>query len=237
MDAAALASTWSGTLAGLGAAGPVQDAGGRLLAAYQEPHRAYHDLLHLDEVLSRVAELSADADTPDVVRLAAWFHDAVYDPRAGDNEQRSAAWASTLLPRLGLSPAVVAEVGRLVRLTAGHQADPADRDGAVLCDADLAVLAASPDRYGAYAAGVRREYGHLDEAAFRSGRARVLRALLERPALFATGPGRARWEAAARRNVQGELLLLEAEVSHEVSREVSRGTGGDDAGPRHAAAG
>ena len=60
-----------------------------LVAAWSEPHRRYHDLAHLAAVLGLVGELGGTTD-PDAVRLAAWYHDAVYDPERSDNEEISA---------------------------------------------------------------------------------------------------------------------------------------------------
>ncbi len=156
------------------ARGDVAGAGAGLLGRWAEPHRAYHDLAHLSEVLERVDLMAAEADRPDAVRLAAWFHDAVYDPTAADNEERSAALAMTTLRLLGVDELLLDEVTRLVRLTATHDVGPDDANGAVLCDADLAVLASDDLRYAAYVEGVRREYAHVDDAAFADGRAQVL---------------------------------------------------------------
>jgi len=180
----------------------------RLLAAYSAPERGYHDVRHLEEVLDRLLELlpeeSAGVDQ-DAVLLAAWFHDAVYDGR-NDDEERSAELAADALA--GFDTALAAEVARLVRITAAHQ--PADDDlaGQLLCDADLAILAAGPARYGEYVAGVRREYGAVPEPEFRQGRAAVLRALLAKPTLFHTTHARSSWEDAARANVTRELEEL-----------------------------
>jgi predicted metal-dependent HD superfamily phosphohydrolase len=182
--------------------------GAELLRRYDEPHRRYHTTEHLAEVLDHVDELAAEAGDVDAVRLAAWFHDAVYDPSRGDNEERSAVLAERMLADTDLPAGTVAEVARLVRLTATHDPGDGDRDGAVLCDADLAVLAAPPDRYAAYAAAVREEYAAVPDEAFRTGRADILQSLLELPSLFRTAPGRERWEAAARHNLRTELMLL-----------------------------
>lgn len=194
----------------VGARGDVAGAGAALLGRWAEPHRGYHGLAHLGEVLARVDQLQGAARDPDAVRLAAWFHDAVYDPRALDNEERSAEVATVALRGLDVDPGLVEDVGRLVRVTATHEVAGDDPDGAVLCDADLAVLAAGAPQYTAYVDGVRQEYRHLDDASFARGRAAVLRQLLDRPALFHTVLGRERWEADARTNVTAELAALDA---------------------------
>ncbi|WP_167454706.1 HD domain-containing protein [Micromonospora arborensis] len=185
-------------------------AGEQLLTRWREPHRHYHTVAHLTAVLDVVDQHAELADRVDVVRLAAWWHDAVYDPRAaGDaNERDSAALADSVLTGLGVPAPTVAEVRRLVLLTAGHEVAPGDTDGALLCDADLAVLATSPAAYERYAAAVRREYAHVPEPAFRAGRAAVLTGLLTLPALFRLPPLASRWEVPARDNVRRELAAL-----------------------------
>jgi predicted metal-dependent HD superfamily phosphohydrolase len=190
---------------------PLPDCPGvrdELVAAYADPSRGYHDTRHLNEVLDRLDELSgngADYDaTP--VRLAAWFHDAVYDGER-DAEERSAAWAEEALAAVAPSP-VVAEVARLVRLTETHSPDDGDANGCALSDADLGILAAPRKRYDEYVAAVRREYAHLPDDVFSAGRADVLRALAEKPQLFHTAYARDRWEDAARANLERELAVL-----------------------------
>ncbi len=178
----------------------------RLLAAYGTD-RGYHDVRHLAEVLDRIAELGA-GDDPEVV-LAAWFHDAVYDG-AADDEERSARLAEAELAGAEVdgSPVNVAEVARLVRLTSTHDPAPEDHRGAVLCDADLAILAAEPERYREYTDGVRRDYAAVPDADFRSGRLAVLTELLDRPALFRTEQARQTWDARARANLAAEIAAL-----------------------------
>jgi len=183
------------------------EVGSALLASWAEPHRTYHDLRHLRAVLHGVDELAGYAADPDAVQLAAWYHDAVHDG-APDEEERSADRARTELSDLGVPSRTVAEVARLVRLTANHNPAPEDRNGAVLCDADLAILAADAGRYAGYAAAVREEYLHIDEAEFRAGRAAILRDLLARPTLFHTPIGQACWESPARANLLTELASL-----------------------------
>lgn len=182
--------------------------GENLLRRWQEPQRRYHTLTHLTAVLDRIDVLEKYADDPELVRLAAWFHDAVYQPDRSENEERSARLAERALPEAGVSAEKTAEVARLVRLTETHDPAPDDRNGQVLCDADLAILAAPPSAYAAYTAAVREEYAFVPPAAFREGRATILRRLLALPRLFRTPYGEAEWEATARYNLRSELELL-----------------------------
>ncbi len=179
-----------------------------LVRRYADPGRRYHGLDHLAVVLDGVDLLSGEASQLPLVLLAAWFHDAVYDVRRDDNEERSAQLAEQELAAAGLGPADVAEVAWLVRLTASHDPAPGAANGAVLCDADLMVLASDEAGYASYVSAVRAEYAHVSDEDFRRGRAAVLEQKLSLPALFHTSRGHARWEAAARRNLQGELAGL-----------------------------
>ncbi|WP_329457250.1 HD domain-containing protein [Streptomyces sp. NBC_01497] len=181
-----------------------------LLTRWSEPQRRYHTTRHLAAVLDHIDTLRELAADPDAVRLAAWFHDAVYRPDRSENEERSAALAERALSQAGVPAGAAAEVARLVRLTTTHAPEPGDTNGAVLCDADLAILASTPTAYAAYAAQVREEYGFVPDDLFRAGRSDVLRQLLSLPRLFRTPHGEREWEATARRNLTAELRLLDA---------------------------
>ncbi|GHI06841.1 hypothetical protein AQI88_39230 [Streptomyces cellostaticus] len=181
-----------------------------LLTRWQEPQRRYHTTAHLTAVLDHIDVLEKYAADPDVVRLAAWFHDAVYLPERSENEERSAHLAERALPEAGVPAPKTAEVARLVRLTVTHDPADDDRDGQVLCDADLAILAAPPSAYAVYTAEVREEYHFVPSDAFREGRSAILRQLLDLPRLFRTPYGREHWEPTARYNLAAELDLLSA---------------------------
>ncbi|MFI8353258.1 hypothetical protein [Streptomyces cyaneofuscatus] len=207
----ALVDRWRDTLLAARSGAPGPDPlpyAENLLARWDEPQRRYHTTAHLTAVLDRIDTLAPYAADVHAVRLAAWFHDAVYRPDRTENEERSAALAERALPEAGVGEAVTAEVARLVRLTVTHDPAEGDGNGEVLCDADLAVLAGSPQEYAAYAAQVREEYGFVPDEAFRAGRADVLRQLLALPRLFRTPHGAAEWEARARHNLATELELL-----------------------------
>ncbi|MFJ8628240.1 hypothetical protein ACIRD3_36130 [Kitasatospora sp. NPDC093550] len=203
-----LLTAWTALLHRCGTTPDPEPYGRELLRRWSEPQRRYHTTDHLRAVLRHVDDLAGHAADPDAVRLAAWFHDAVYRPDRTENEERSAALAVRALTAAGLPADRVTEVERLVLLTVSHDPAPGDRDGEVLCDADLAVLGGTPEAYAGYAAAVREEYGFVPEPDFRAGRAAVLRQLLALPALYRTPTARERFTAAARTNLTAELHEL-----------------------------
>lgn len=160
---------------------------------------------HLRTVLRHIETLRPHAVDPSACVVAAWFHDAVYDGRPGADERASADLAGSVLGRLGVPADRVAEVVRLVELTATHTPGTDDANGAVLCDADLAILASPPDEYAAYVDKVRAEYAHVPAEDFRAGRTAVLRHLLDRDPLYVTSTARELWESTARENLTTEL--------------------------------
>jgi len=180
-----------------------------LLARLREPHRRYHTAVHVMWVLRRVHSLAHLIDHPRqlaAVELAALYHDAVYDPRRDDNEASSADLAVSVADQLGWSTSTRHDVHRLVSATATHR--PERIDEAVLVDADLAVLGGDPRSYSAYVNGVRAEYAHVDDAAWRSGRAAVLRGFLQTDRVFHTDEMRKALETRARANMAAELAGL-----------------------------
>jgi len=175
----------------------------RLRARYTEPHRRYHTWVHVEACLA-ARERIAPSVAPEV-DLALYFHDAIYDPRAHDNEERSAALMVEECK--GLDEALVRRAVPLV-LATKHAATPDTEEARIVVDADLSILGADAATFDAYEREVREEYAFVDDAAFRTGRAHVLRSFLDRDAIYGTAAGRALWEAAARANLERSLSRL-----------------------------
>jgi predicted metal-dependent HD superfamily phosphohydrolase len=185
------------------------DAELKARAAYSEPHRHYHVQRHLDECLAQLDEVRGLGERDR--RLLCWailWHDAVYEPGLRNNERRSAELAQSELAGCGVPQEDSAEVARLILLTERHRAEPGDRLGALMVSIDLAILGSDPDRYGEYIADVRREYSHVPEPLWRTGRALVLKRLLEADPLFPDPVFRSQLEEQARRNMEAELKAL-----------------------------
>jgi predicted metal-dependent HD superfamily phosphohydrolase len=183
------------------------ELGESLRRRYAEPHRRYHDRSHLLQVLRMLDRLAGDEDLF-LVTLAAWFHDAVYDlpERELSNEEASARLSVRELGRAGLEQEDLTQVARLVRLTSTHLPGTRDPEGELLCDADLAILAAPSEQYDAYVAAVRAEYAAVPEPEFLAGRLAVLQPLADGE-IFRSGKAQS-LKAAARENLERELWSL-----------------------------
>jgi predicted metal-dependent HD superfamily phosphohydrolase len=182
-----------------------------LEAAYAEPHRRYHGRAHIEACLTELSSVAGLGERDRrLLTWAIWWHDAIYDPTRGDNEEASADMARLDLAAMGADQSDVDEVVRVVLLTKGHSVPEGDALGALLVSIDLAVLGGEPEDYDAYAAGVRQEYAHVPEPQFRAGRARVMRHFLEAPVIYADPDFRERLEASARRNIAREISELES---------------------------
>jgi predicted metal-dependent HD superfamily phosphohydrolase len=180
-----------------------------LEARYAEPHRRYHTRRHIEQCLqflSLVPDLT-DGER-ETLTYAIWWHDAIYDATASDNEARSADLANEDLKAFGVSLHVRHEVARLIRLTAGHQVEEGDRLGELLVSIDLSILAAPPQTYDLYAAAVRAEYAHVPDDLWKIGRARVLQHFLDAPVIYPDPDFRTDFEAPARENLARELAAL-----------------------------
>ena len=190
-------------------AGVVYSAFDELAARYGEPHRHYHTLEHIGEMLRLVPRLISPGADAVVLQFAVWFHDAVYDAKAGDNELRSAEFAEATLVHLSVPAETATFVAELVRST-DHRIvfDDVRIEFAILHDADLAILGAAPARYDRYAADIRLEYAWVPEDAYRAGRSRVLQSFLDRPVLFRTPLMFDEGETPARENLTRELGQL-----------------------------
>ena len=202
----------------------VAELGESLLQAWEQPHRAYHHSGHLSQMLTDLDRLYAhrtQGSTPLPLVLAAWFHDAVYEGAPGEDERRSEQLAGASLEPLVtaglLSEEELQLVRLLVRATATHKLpestelpagyNPADIE--FFLDADIAILTAEPARYRRYLRGVRSEYSHFDDEAFRIGRTSFLHSVLERERIFLSERARELWEEPARTNLCGELAEWE----------------------------
>lgn len=188
-----------------------------VLQRYSEPARAYHTLTHIAGCLAHLSHVEQLAHRPDCIAAAIWLHDIVYDPKRGDNETASAAWATTFCRACQVPAVDTEQISQLILATQHGAAqpqrstvanEPAQLDRALLLDIDLAILGAAPAQFQQYEQQVRQEYAWVPLATFCQKRAALLQQFLERPVIYETLYFQERFEANARHNLHRSIANL-----------------------------
>jgi predicted metal-dependent HD superfamily phosphohydrolase len=199
---------WQGFWKSLGVASAISEpVFARLRARYAERHRAYHTLDHIAGCLAEFDAVRALARNGEAVEMAIWFHDVVYDPHRGDNEEQSATLAQCELQRLVASPALSDTVAALVRATT-HTVVVTDPDHQLIADTDLAGLGQFWSVVEESSRNIRREYAFVPEDDYVKRRRDLLQSFLERPFIYYGAHFRRRYEQQARANIHRELGCL-----------------------------
>lgn len=198
---------WLKFWAAAGASGDPEAEWRSLSARYAEPHRAYHTLEHIAHCLDELDEVREVAADPVAVEMALWYHDAVYDPTARDNEARSADLARQAAAAMGLARERGERVAGLI-LVSTHTALADDPDAKLFADIDLSILGRPSAVFAEYERRVRREYSWVPDPAFRAARSAILQSFLDRPSIYATGRFRRKYEEMARLNLTVSLKQL-----------------------------
>lgn len=175
---------------------------------YSENHRAYHNLNHINFLLALFEKFGEFIEDKTSVFFAIWFHDAIYEPRAKDNEKQSAELAVRILSEMSFPNEKISKIEQIILATENHSSENLDFDGKLFLDFDLGILGAESEVYDEYAKAIRREYHFVSEEDYRNGRGRVLQNFLKRDFIYFTDVMREKFEENARQNIEREILEL-----------------------------
>lgn len=178
-----------------------------LSARYSKEGRAYHNLSHIADCLSEFKTLKMLAQRPETIEMAIWFHDAVYDSRAKDNEENSAGLADNVSSRAGIPGEFRKCLKELIMATKAHVSHE-DSDAQLLIDIDLSILGRRPEKFEEYERQIRQEYAWVADEAFAAGRAAVLEGFLARPRIYGTSTMFEKYEQTARENLTRSIKQL-----------------------------
>lgn len=179
-----------------------------LVTAYSNSTRYYHNLQHIQQLLTVANLMKDEAKNFPVIELAIWFHDVIYDSQAQDNEVKSAAYAEQVLTSLEIDDLTIQSVKQLILKTQSHQTDLEDYDSQIFLDADLSILGASQTKYQIYSQAIRQEYAWLSQSDYYLGRKKVLESFLARTRIYQTEYLFKQLENKARFNLQQEFLEI-----------------------------
>jgi predicted metal-dependent HD superfamily phosphohydrolase len=180
-----------------------------LVLLYSEPHRHYHNLEHIADCLNEFDSARHLAGQPLAVELAIWYHDAIYNTRAPDNEEKSAEMAKSRISEAGGRDDLSDAVAALVMATKSH--DPSlHPDAPLMVDIDLSILGKPEQRFWEYESQVRREYDWVPEGIFCTKRTEILERFLARERIYSTKHFFDRYEQQARANLQASVQKLKS---------------------------
>lgn len=178
------------------------------ISRWTEPHRSYHTPQHLLECLKVHAHLAKYSPQANIVELALWYHDIIYNVSQHDNEERSADLACATFTKSGGSP-IMAEELRQIVLATSHRHPVKSIEAAITVDADLAILGAPKDRFDEYEQQVRNEYAQIEDRHFAAGRIKALSPFLSRKQIFRTPLMRSLLETRAQANLTRSVRALQ----------------------------
>lgn len=185
----------------------------RLTDLYNEPHRWYHNARHIVDCLNEFESARRFTNEADAVEWAIWFHDAIYDPRAADNEERSADLARQCCQEAGLGNQFSESVSQLILSTKTHDISM-DSNAPLIVDVDLSIFGQGDERFWEYESQIRKEYSWVPSDIFAPKRAEILEGFLSRNKIFAMEVFFNRYEHRARRNLQASVQKLRAELKN-----------------------
>ncbi|HAA12306.1 MAG TPA: hypothetical protein DCE41_11630 [Cytophagales bacterium] len=178
-----------------------------LVAHYQEKHRHYHTLAHLEYMLQLGEQHRASFENWEAFVAAVFYHDIIYNPKRKDNEAKSAALAMARLQKMGFSVGNTQRIDAHIRATQGHETHE-DPDTNLLLDIDLGILGEGRERYVEYTQQVRQEYRIYPAPLYRQGRRKVLKHFLGMLRIYKTEAFLESHENQARANLAWELGVL-----------------------------
>ena len=173
---------------------------------YSQPDRYYHTLDHIKASLTHLDNIREQSNQPDALEMAVWFHDAVYDSRATNNELQSAK----LFARMANDNALrrfIDTVQRLIMVTV-HPSRPESRDEEFMVDIDLLSFGLPWAQFIALGEFARQEFPHLSDREFDENELKFFELLADRPQFYFSDFFCDRYEAQARANLQKKIADL-----------------------------
>lgn len=186
----------------------LKDAGSiwiKIEKAYSGKSRHYHNLRHLENMLTELEAVKPDIRDWDVLIFALGYHDVIYKSTGSENEAQSAElFVDDFSPYLDAGR--IAQGKNLILATKGH-AKSRDGDTNYFTDADLSILGAPFENYMTYCRQIRKEYSIYPDFIYNKGRRKVLEHFLQMDSIYKTDNFFEKYEAQAKMNLKEELLL------------------------------
>lgn len=176
--------------------------------------RFYHNLSHIENMLSYVEIDKTKLNDLNSILFAIWFHDIIYDIKRSNSEEKSAATAENFLKKLNYDDKKIYKVKQMILKTKNHSKIDIeeDYDTQYFLDLDLLILGASAETYRNYAENVRKEYSFVPKKIYNEERIKILENFLNQDSLYRTERFQELYETQARKNLKSEIKSLSTEI-------------------------
>jgi len=182
----------------------------KIVKAYEEKHRNYHNLKHIKDCLEK-CQLNEETRSNKELKLAIWYHDIVYNTFRKDNEEKSAQSATEFLGRQNVKQYSIIRVRNLIMATL-HNKIPNNEEEAYMMDIDISILGSHTESYVQYTEKIRAEYYLVPWFLYKKKRIEILEKFLAKKNLYFTEYFKSRLELAARKNIENEIVKLKSKT-------------------------
>lgn len=178
-----------------------------IITNYSEKTRHYHNLEHLEDLLSQLKSVKEEIDNWKVILFTLFYHDIIYKSTKKDNEEKSAEIASKRMAEIGVKRNYIQLCYDQIIATKSHK-ESHSTDINFFTDADLSILGRTPSKYKTYCSNIRKEYSIYPDSIYNRGRKKVINHFLSMNKIFKTDEFYDRYEEQAIFNLQQELKSL-----------------------------
>lgn len=198
-----------------------------ILIRYSEPHRYYHTLAHVEEMLRLLENYRGIAHNYFHLAFAIWFHDIIWDPKSKSKEEQSAFFAcealKIIISKTGTSQIIDkgdmetairynCDIIKALILATKYTNPQEDQDCQLICDLDLYRF--SGDMATQDTQDIRQEHAYASDEEFVRGREKFLLNMATRGYIFQTQTFRALFEEKATDNIrkQADIFLKKVQA-------------------------
>ena len=148
-----------------------------LLSMWNESHRHYHNLNHLNDLIDQINENKSKYSDKgyEKLMLAAIFHDCIYDPMSATNEEDSANFLMECV--VDKSNSDVLEVKQMILDTKTHKSTTNLSES--FNRYDMSVVERDFDQLLEWEKGISEEYSGYSKDVYKSGRVKFLESVMD----------------------------------------------------------
>lgn len=149
-----------------------------LLSMWNESHRSYHTLDHLNDLINQINENKSKYSEKEYEKLliTSLFHDCIYDPMKNDNEERSANFF--LECSVNKKDSNIQDINQMILDTKTHQSNTKLSESFNYYD--MNIVERDFDKLLKWEEGIHDEFSVYGNDEYKKGRLKFLESILDK---------------------------------------------------------